>query len=42
MIVRVFEAEGADSGSRPLALLFAGEIAIIVVIPVAAARTPGI
>ena len=41
-IVRVFKTEGADSGGRLLALLFAREVAIIVVIPVAAARTPGI
>ena len=40
-IIWVCEAEGGNSGGRRTALLFAREVANIVVIP-AAARTPGI
>jgi hypothetical protein len=40
--VWTWKAVSADSGNRPLALLFAGEIAVDVAGPIGAARTPGI
>src|SRR5262245_27786475 len=40
--VWAWEAQGADAGSRPLALLLSPEITVIHVRPIAAARTPGI
>jgi hypothetical protein len=41
-VVWAREAEDADAGSRPHALLFAREVAVDVAGPVGATRTPGI